>query len=339
MKAVLCAVALIFAGLQSVAAQTVLEVALPTAKEHVRNRVLQRWVDMVALRSENRLTVQLRHNATRYDGSQIVIAVAEGAFDMAVPGWWHLSRIVPEYRVSALPMFYGRGRDDAVAVFDGPLGRELDESLEARLNVRVLGRRIELGAGHIYLTAQAVETYSDLQDMDIRVPGGSGDLARYLAFGATPRRVALAELKAALRGNLVDGLLTTHSYVRDEALWDAGVRYAFLDSELFYQYTPIVNRARWIALSDDQRAILTQSWADTVEDMREDAVRDQAAARDAAAQNGIAFVTPSDTDIRAMRERLMQEQPALIESLGMNGDFVSRVNAALQARDSRGNAR
>jgi TRAP-type C4-dicarboxylate transport system substrate-binding protein len=338
MKTVLCALALLIAGLQPVAAETVFEVALPTAKEHIGNRVLQRWVDLVALRSGKRLAIRLLHSATRYEGAQIATAVAEGAFDMAVPGWWHLSQIVPEYRISALPMFYGRGRDDGVAVFDGPLGRELDASLEAGLNVQVLGRRIELGIGHVYL-ARKVEKYADFSDLNIRVPGGTGDLARFLAFGATPRRVDLVKVKDTLRERLIDGLLTTHTYVRDEALWKTGVKFAFLDSELFYQYTPIVNRARWNALSDGERATLTQSWEETVEDMRAAAMREQAAARDAGAQNGIDFATPPESEIRSMRERLMQEQPALVQSLGMNADFVNRVQAALEARDNRRESR
>ncbi|MEX2617883.1 MAG: TRAP transporter substrate-binding protein DctP [Alphaproteobacteria bacterium] len=333
MKYVFFAAALVFACLQSVAAQTVIEVALPTAKEHIRNQALERWAAKVAAESGNRLVVRLRHDETRFDGAHVINAVAEGVFDMAVPGWWHVARIVPDFRVSALPAFYGRSGDDAMAVFDGPLGRELDGALEQAINVRVLGRRINLGLGQIYLSARKAESYADLDGLNIRVPGGSDDLARYLVLGATPRRVPLANLKGAMQDGLIGGLLTTHSFVRDEALWDAGVKYAFIDDQVFYQYTPIMNRRRWDAFSDAERALLTESWDAAVDDMRGFAAREQSAARDVVSHKGIAFATPSKDDRKAMRLNLLREQPALVTALEMDKGFVARVQAALDAID------
>ena len=329
MKALFCAMALFAACLQSAAAQTVIEVALPTAPDHLRNRVLESWVRNVALQSSNRITIQLRHGATRYEGSGIVNVVAEGAFDMAVPGWWHISRIVPEFRVSALPMFYGQSRETVVGIFDGALGQELDGLLEQTINVKVLGRRIELGAGHLYVSTRKVVTQQDIDGLNIRVPGGSSDLARYLAFGAIPRRVALTELKGALRNGLVDGLLTTHSYVLEAALLDAGVKFAFLDRELFYQYTPIINRARWESFSADERALLAETWERAVDGMRRAAIDAQAGVMAALVQQGIEYVEPSPESLKAARDKLMLEQPALVTSLGMRQGFVDRVSSAL----------
>lgn len=335
MKTIFFAVALVFAGIQSAAAQTVIEVALPTAKEHIRNQALERWAARVAAESGNRLVVKLRHDEIRFDGANVLNAVAEGVFDMAVPGWWHVARIVPNFRVSALPAFYGRSADDAIAIFDGPLGRELDGALEQALNVRVLGRRINLGLGQIYLSARKAESYTDLEGLNIRVPGGSDDLARYLVFGATPRRVPLANLKSAMQDGLIGGLLTTHSFVRDEALWGAGVKYAFIDDQVFYQYTPIMNRRRWDSFSDGERTLLSKSWEAAVEDMRGFAARHQATAREAAAQKGVTFAAPSTDDRKAMRRKMLQEQPALVTSLGLDKAYVDRVQAALDAIDKK----
>ncbi len=333
MKSVFFAVALIFACLQAAVAQTVIEVALPTSKEHIRNQALERWASKVTAESGNRLVVKLRHDETRFDGANILNAVAEGVFDMALPGWWHVARIAPNFRVSALPVFYGRSGDDAAAVFDGPLGRELDRSLEQALNIKVLGRRINLGLGQIYLSDRNVQSYADLDGLNIRVPGGSDDLARYLVLGATPRRVPLASLKNAIRDQLIGGLLTTHSFVRDDALWESGIKFAFIDDQVFYQYTPIMNRRRWDSFSDAERALLARSWEAAVDDMRGFAAREQAAARDAVSQKGVIFAAPSNADRKAMRQTLLKEQPALITALGMEKAFVDRVQAALAAID------
>ncbi len=327
------AVAVLLACVQPAAAQTVIRFALPTVADHPRNQALARWAGSVAEMTDNRLTIEFLHGETRYEGSRILNAVAEGAVDMAAPGWWLTSRFEPNFRISALPLFYGRDAADAVAVFDGPLGQALDQSLEKVLRVKVLGRRIDLGFGQIYTTAKKVKDYAGLKGLNIRVPGGSADLARYLAFGATPRRIAISKLKEALRRKLVGGLLTTHAFVSGAELWRMGVIYAFLDNQVFYQYTPIINRTRWEGLTPQDRILLSQSWEEIVDEMRRDAARRQAAGRETAATNGVIFHEPDRNSLAAMRLEQLKEQPALIKALKMNPDFVARVQATLAARD------
>jgi C4-dicarboxylate-binding protein DctP len=333
MKILIVAAAVLFGCIQGVAAQTVIRFALPTIADHPRNQVLARWAGAVAKLSADRLTIEFRHGDTRYDGSRILNAVAEGVIDMAAPGWWLVSQFDANFRVSALPMFYGRDATDMAAIFDGPLGLALDQSLEGVLPVKVLGRRIDLGFGHIYLTAKPVKAYSDLDGLNIRVPGGRADLARYLVFGATPRRVAIAKLADALRRGLIGGLLTTHAFVSDAALWGAGVKYAFVDNQVFYQYTPIFNLARWRALLPQEREWLSRSWEESVDEMRRAAGRRQAEGRAAAAREGIVFFEPDIDMIAEMRLELLKEQPTLVKALDMNPAFVARVQAALAARD------
>jgi C4-dicarboxylate-binding protein DctP len=333
MKILIVAAAVLLGCLQGVAAQTVIRFALPTAADHPRNQVLARWAGAVAKISDNRLTIEFRHGETRYDGSRILNAVAEGATDMAAPGWWLVSRFAPNFRVSALPMFYGRAAADMTAIFDGRLGQALDQSLERALPVKVLGRRIDLGFGHIYLAAAPVERYGDLRGLNVRVPGGSADLARYLVFGATPRRVAIAKLFDALRRKLIGGLLTTHAFVADAELWRAGVKFAFLDNQVFYQYTPVFNLARWRALPVEEREWLSRSWEESVDEMRAAAARRQAEGRAAAARQAVVFFEPDGDAVAAMRLELLKEQPALVKALGMNKAFVARVAAALAALD------
>jgi len=310
-------------------AQTTLVFALPTAADHPRNRAVARWAARVAKASGGALRIAVRSDATDYTGIRMLSAVAEGAVDMAAPGWWHVARFAPDFRLPALPMFYGRERALFYSVFDGAAGRELDARLEKALGVVVLGRRLDLGFGQIYLSARAVKTYEDLKGLNIRVPGGGADLARYLVFGATPRRVAPADLKDAFRRKLFGGLLTTHLFVRDAALWEVGVRFAFLDNQVFYQYTPIVNRVRWAALPQQSRDLLAQSWEALVDDSRRIVAERQAAARAEAARQGVAYVEATPDQRAAMRTRLMAEQPAIVKALEMDADFIARVQALL----------
>ncbi len=310
-------------------AQTIIKFALPTPETHPRNQALVLWANDVVTQSQGQLIVDLEHGVTDYTGGGLSAAVAEGAYDMAAVGWWHVSRISPGFGLSALPMFYGRDRDIINKIFDGELGRALNDRLEKKLRVRVLGRRLGLGFGHIFTVKKAIKTYEDLQDLNIRVPGGGADLARYLTFDAIPRRVAVRDLADALRRNLVGGLLTTHNFVADGSLWKAGVRHAFLDNQVFYQYTPIINRSRWEALFDDERKWLSQSWEATIDNMRQAMAERQAKARGVAAKNGVSYLEASDAQRRTMRSILLKEQSAIAAALEIDPQLIARAKALL----------
>ena len=112
-----------------------------------------------------------------------------------------------------------------------------------------------------------------------------------------------------------------------------GVKYAFLDNQVFYQYTPIFNLARWEALPAEDRDLLSRSWEQGVDGMRRAAARIQAEGQEAAARNGVEFFAPDGDAVAAMRLELLKEQPALVKALGMDAGFVATVRAALATRD------
>lgn len=312
------------------AAQTVLQFALPTPEAHPRNQAIALWAKAVATVSRGELVVALRHGVTDYEGARIPAAVAEGVYDMAAPGWWHIARYTPAFGLPSLPMFYGHDAETVRGIFDGETGSMLNVELEQALRIRVIGRRLDLGFGHIYLAGEAVKDYEGLQGRNIRVPGGGADLARYLAFGATPRRVAVGDLANALQRELIDGLLVTHNFVADSSLWTAGIRHALLDNQVYYQYTPIINRLRWEALFDDERAWLLQSWETTIEEMRQFVADRQMRARAMATQNGVTFVEVPAADRQAMRTTLMEEQQAVGEGLEIDPELIARVKSLLE---------
>ncbi len=329
MKILLFAAVLLLAATYPAAAQTVLQFALPTPETHPRNQALVRWADAVATKSEGQLLIAILHGATDYPGSRIPAAVAEGVYDLGAPGWWHLSRYAPDFAVASLPIFYGRDVDPIHEAYDGALGQELKNRLEEALRIRVIGRSLDLGFGQIYSAAKPIKVYEDLQGLNFRVPGGGADLARYLAFDATPRRIAVRDLADALRRKLVGGLLATHNFVADAALWEVGVRYAFLDNQVFYHYTPIINRARWEALFDDERLWLVESWEAAVDDLRRMTAERQTRARAAAAQAGVQYIEASGEQRQTMRSTLLEEQTAVVSALEIDPEIVKLATLLL----------
>ena len=57
-------------------------------------------------------------------------------------------------------------------VTDGELGRELNKSLETKLNAKILGSWLEMGSAQWYSTGKPINSYQDIQGMTIRTPAG-----------------------------------------------------------------------------------------------------------------------------------------------------------------------
>ena len=330
-KLLLAAVILLTAGSSS-AAQTNLQFVLRTLEIHPRNQALLRWADDLEARSKGQLTITFQHGVTNYPGSRIPAAVAEGVYDLGAPGWWHLALFAPGFSISSLPMFYGQDIQDLQRVLDGGLSEALHERLEQALRVRVLGGYLDLGFGHTFTTVKPVKAHADLLGLNIRVPGGTADLARYLVFGATPRRIAVRHLASALRRKLVGGLLGTHNFVADALLWEAGVRHGFLDNQVFYYYTPIINRARWEGLRDNERVWLTESWAVALNEMRQLMADRQDRSRAAAARHGMQFVEVPAGQRQRMRKTLMEEQGAVAKALKIDPKLIDLAQSLLSSK-------
>ena len=332
LKKLLLAAVVLLLAVSSSAAQTVLRLALPTLETHPRNQALTVWAGAIKTQSKGQLAIVFHHGVTDYPGARIPEAVADGVYEIGVPGWWHLSRYAPDYAIPSLPMFYGREIQTLRPLFDGSLGAALQDKLEQALHVQLLGKPLDLGFGQVYTTSQPVKTYANLKGLNIRVPGSGADLARYLLFEATPRRIGVHDLADALQRQLVGGLLATHNFVADAALWKVRVRHGFIDNQVFYHYTPIINRARWETLLDDEREWLVESWAGALTEMRQLVASHQAQSRAMAARSGIKFVEVPLEERRKIRGKLLGEQNTVAKALKIDPGIVELARSLLDAK-------
>lgn len=322
-------VASVLPGAPARAAEIVLDVTLDTSPQHVRNVWVKSFAEKLKDASQGRLSLRVFEAASKYKDAEAAAAIAQGAIDMAIPQYQLLSRFVPEADLEQLPMFYGVGRQDIYRVVDGPIGRELSDRIAAKLQVKVLGRPIDLGFGTVFSTRTALSAPKDLAGMKVRVPGGPATIQRYKVMGAAPVQVAWPDVPQALQTGTISALWSTQESVASAKLWDAGVRYAMEDRQAIVQYLPIVSQAAWKKLPADLQELLVRTWEGQVDGQRELAAKRQADARAINASHGIKTVDPDPAALAAMRERLVASQPELVKQLRMDPSFVARVQAAL----------
>lgn len=312
----------------SMAADYTVSVTLDTSPQHVRNVWLKDFAKAVGEKSDGRLEIEIFEAGSKYKDSEAAAAVAQGAIDIAIPQYQLISRFVPEADFEQLPMFYGMGREEIYAIVDGDVGKDLNGRIEDKLRVKVLGRPIDLGFGTVFSTDVELKEPSDLAGLKVRVPGGPATVERYEIMGSVPVQISWPDVPQALQTGTISSLWTTQESLASSKLWDAGVKYGMEDRQAIVQYVPLINQRSFDKLPEDLQNLLSATWDEMVDGERNFAAQRQQDARALNAENGIVTSDPSPEALAAMRQKLVAAQPALVEELGMNPEFVAKLTAA-----------
>ena len=309
--------------------QVTLSVSLDTSPQHVRNVWFKKFAERLEENSGGALKAELFEAAAKYKDSEVAAAVAQGAIDIAAPQYQLISRFVPESDFEQLPMFYGVDREKIYAVVDGAIGAELHKRIEEKLQVKVLGRPIDLGFGTVFSTDVELSGPDSLNGLKVRVPGGPATIQRYEIMGSAPVQIAWPDVPQALQTGTISALWSTHESVASAKLWDAGVKYALNDRQAIVQYLPLINQQAYDKLPVDMQKVLTDTWDQIVDEERDDAAQRQQDAQELNASHGIKTVDPSAEALAAMRQKLLEAQPGLVSELGMDPEFVTQVQAVI----------
>jgi C4-dicarboxylate-binding protein DctP len=329
---VVCALLCIFMGTAGAAEPSkplLLRISTENSANHVQTRVVQRFAETLARRSQGRLEVQFSHSAQLFRDQDVIRALHEGKVEMAVPGTWQLDRYDPYVSMLMLPMFFGLDAADQHRVRDGPVGQLIAKHLEDSLQVVVLGRWIDLGPANFYSTQHAVAKYQDMAGLRIRIAGGTAIAAQMVAVGAVPVVVAWPDLPNALQRGRLDGLITTHETVASAKLWEQGIANATEIDVYFAQYIPLISRHYWNQLPEDLRAMIRESWESGVSDARQEAAQAQSDARRTLQAHGVRVLQPAKEALLAWRNLGLGSQSEIASKLGVPAALVLQARQAL----------
>ncbi|MBC7284908.1 TRAP transporter substrate-binding protein DctP [Hoeflea sp.] len=324
------AVAAWLVAVPATAEEYTIDISLDTGPTHLRNLLAHEIAAKIENASEGRLKFNFFEGGSQYNDQDVPTALAQGAIDMALPGHWNLARIVPDYNVLGLPMFYGRPREAHYRVTDGETGAALARETEQKLGVVVLGKWMDLGFGVMFFTDKAVKEPEDLKGLKMRSPGGAVALARFEKFGATGVSIPFPDVPQALQKGTIDGLMSTFESVRSSKLWDSGLRFSYSDYHAFYQYVPLVSAQAWNELPDDLKEIMRTTWNEGVMAAREAAAEAQSAAAEEAAAHGLTNVSAAESDLAALRASLMADQPRLAKELRVDPGIIELAEKELE---------
>ena len=302
-----------------------LRCSLDTAPSHPRNRALVDYLGKLEEASQGRIKSEVFHSGQLFADLNVTKALIQGQVDMAAPGTWTMTGLVPDCDFCQLPALYSPPIELFRRCADGAPGELVNKEIETKLRSHVIGSWLELGNENWYTTRKEIRSLEDLGGLKLRSPGGAGISWRIGFVHGIPNVTPWPNVPLALSQGTFDGFVSSDESVNSAKLWEAGVKYSYADHQFFANYIPIVSDAFWSKLSEAERKLMREVWAANVERYRAMSAKSQADARAAMQANGVSFFDPPAEQIAADRKRMIAAQADLIRDTKLSADIVKLV--------------
>ena len=302
-----------------------MRISVENTDRHVQARAVKRFADEIREKLAGRIDVQFYANARLFRDQDIIQALSQGKVEMAVPGTWQVSRFEPDMEIFLLPFFYGRPAQENYRMVDGAIGQTIAARLEGNLQLKVLGRWIDLGHAHLFSAGKKILRHEDIEGLRVRVAGGAANKLRIQALGGRPTIIPWPDLPEYMQQGRVDAVLTSYETVQSASLWEKGLKHAFEDREYFPQYVPLVRMSFWQKLSPDMQRILIDTWEKHVDAARKEAAQAQINAKNILIKNGVKVVIPDPHRMEAWRQKILAKQAEFVKILKIDPELVRQI--------------
>ena len=308
-----------------------LRCSLDTEPSHPRNGGLRDYLAKIEAASNGQIQTKLFESGALFPDLHVIKALVQGQVEMACPGTWTMTGLVPDADLTALPAFYGRPIDVVHKVTDGPAGKFVNGKLTEKLHVEVLGGWFDLGFNNWYSTKKPLHSVADLAGMKLRSPGGVLNSWRIRFMGGIPNVTAWPDVPLAMSQGTFDGLITTNISAYSSKLFDSGLRYSLQDHQAMGQYVPLLSPTFWSKLDPKLRTMMQATWTENLPKYRENSAKAQDAGREALTKQGVTFVDVPEAERDATRAKMLTQQDAAVADAHISPDLVKLVMADVGA--------
>ncbi len=240
----------------AMAAET-LRLAHASSSESLINQAMQRFAAQVSKDTGGDLDVQIYPDGQLGDEAPIVDAVGAGAIDIGLGG--SADGIDPRLNALSLPFLF----KDAAAVhayLDSAAGKTF-LSMGQDHGFIMLGA-LDSGFRQFANSKHPINKPADLAGLKIRTPPNPVILATIKQLGALGQSIPFGEVYTSLQSGVVDGV---EPELRDfyDQKWFEVAKFVSLSNYVWSANFWFINKDRYAALSDKDRAAVAQAAADT----------------------------------------------------------------------------
>jgi TRAP-type transport system periplasmic protein len=299
--------------------------SLDTAPSHPRNVAVLDYLAKLAKESNGEIVGEVFHSGQLFADLNVSKALLQGQVEMAVPGGWVMTGLVSDCDMAQLPYFYGIPIEVTHKATNGKAGAYVSAQLAEKLKTQILGPWIDLGYQNWYSTKVPLDKFSAMKGLKIRSPGGAGISWRIKFAGGIANTTAWPNVPLALSQGTFDAFISSDESCNSAKLWEAGVKYSYVDHQFLAQYVPMIGKPTWERLSPAQRTLMTDLWAANVESYNKGAAASQANARGILEKNGVKFYDPPANELATTRAAMIDDLATLVKDSKLSPEIVKLV--------------
>jgi C4-dicarboxylate-binding protein DctP len=316
-------------GLWATVSQAADELIISTATppQHVQTTTMTDFAAELERRSNGALKTKVFDSSQLYNARDVGKAVARGDVGMATVPSPYLSRVEANINVLDLPMLKGMTAQERAAMLDGPVGDKLNSFLNAKMGVVVPGNWPILGRVYYWSTQKPLRNFEEFVGLQVRIPGGAGPAAVVEGMGGVPVVMPGSDMPLALQQGTVDATMASIESVVQQKLTDVGIQYGFWDKGIVGFLIPIVSQSYWDSLNDDEKALFTEVWNETVVEQRVNSMALDEEYRSVLEGLGVTISDASTESAEAIRAQMMAGQQAVIDKYKLDPDLVTLAGA------------
>jgi TRAP-type transport system periplasmic protein len=228
----------------------------------------------------------------------------------------------PKWAIFDMPFLFS-DRETVARLLDGEIGEELRQSMREAAGLEVLAFG-ELGFRQITNNVRPIVVPSDLNGVQIRVPGSAARILSFESFGAQPISMNMGELYLALQQGTVDGQENPLLAIKNRSFFEVQ-DYLSMSNHVYSPVTLVMNAAKFDSLTDEQREAVRAAAQEAAEYTRGLGTEGDATLLEELAGE----MEINEIDLAAFQEAAVPIWEAVGEMAG--SDFAARVVAAAQA--------
>ena len=280
----------------------------------------QKFADLVEERTGGRYEVRVFPQGQLGNERELEEGLQIGNLDFTFGGPGVLTNFDPLIGIFDMPFMF-ESYEHGNAVMDGPIGREVFDSLRDNAGIRVLASGAQ-GFRYVLTRDRPVASIEDIRGLKIRVPEAETFLETFRLIGANPVPIPWGETYTAVQTGVADGLEGVPEALRNFKMYEVA-KHAARTGHILATLQLLVSERTYQALPDDVKAIVDEAAREAWHAQRDAAQVDNAAAEEELGGHGVTF---TDIDIAPFQEAVRPFWDQWSEKTGA-GDLVEAVRA------------
>lgn len=300
-----------------------LKFSFTSQKDHPQTLGAERFAELVAQKSGNKLQVKIFGGAVLGGDLQNVSAVQGGTLEMTCLNAGILSSHVKELGVLDLPFLF-TNEQEADAVVDGPVGQGMLAKLADK---GLIGLAYwELGFRNLTNNKRPITKVDDIAKLKIRVIQSPIYIDIFNTLGANATPMPFPEVYGALEQHAIDGQENPVATIL-ASRFNEVQKHLTLTSHIYNPMALLISKKFWDTLSPVEKKILSEAATEAGRYERQVSRQHESQALEALRRSGMQVTELAPGELDRLRQKLQPVVDRASEKIGT--DIVAAVQAEL----------